>query len=196
MLKRFFIQVVMLLSLAIIANAAAIQLNKTGQTKCYDTAGAEINCVGTGQDGDQQKGSAWPIPRFTDNANGTVTDVMTGLIWLKNANCYGKQSMGEAMVSANSLANGTCGLSDSSNAGQWRLPNRNELQSLIDRSMHHPALPTGHPFSNVQSGSYWSSSTDSHYPGNNSWSIYINDGSLYSIPNPDILYVLPVSGGQ
>ena len=44
----------------------------------------------TGSDGDLQKGVAWPNPRFTDNANGTVTDNLTGLIWLKNANCFGR----------------------------------------------------------------------------------------------------------
>ena len=38
-----------------------------------------------------KKGVAWPNPRFTDNGNGTVTDNLTGLIWLKNANCFGKE---------------------------------------------------------------------------------------------------------
>ena len=50
---------------------------KTGQTTSYDT----------GDDGEYQKGFEWPVPRFTDNENGTVTDNLTGLIWLKNANC-------------------------------------------------------------------------------------------------------------
>jgi hypothetical protein len=35
-------------------------------------------------------GVAWPNPRFTDNSDGTVTDNLTGLIWLKNANCTDK----------------------------------------------------------------------------------------------------------
>ena len=52
---------------------------KTGQTVSY----------ATGDDGDLQKGVAWPDPRFTDNSDGTVTDNLTGLIWLKNANCFG-----------------------------------------------------------------------------------------------------------
>ena len=43
----------------------------------------------TGDDGDLQRGVAWPDPRFTDNGDGTVTDNLTGLIWLKNANCFG-----------------------------------------------------------------------------------------------------------
>ncbi len=33
------------------------------------------------------KGIAWPAPRFTDNMNGTVVDNLTGLVWLKNADC-------------------------------------------------------------------------------------------------------------
>lgn len=61
---------------------------RTGQEKCYSaTGGALINCTGTGQDGEFQKGAPWPVPRFTDNGNGTVTDHLTRLIWLKNANC-------------------------------------------------------------------------------------------------------------
>ena len=32
----------------------------------------------------------------------------------------------------------------------WRLPNINELESLVDCSAHSPALPHGHPFRDVQ----------------------------------------------
>ena len=31
-----------------------------------------------------------PSPRFTDNNDGTVTDNLTGLVWLKNANLFGE----------------------------------------------------------------------------------------------------------
>ena len=44
-----------------------------------------------------QKGVAWPNPRFTDNGNGTVTDNLTGLIWLKNANCFGTKKLGDGL---------------------------------------------------------------------------------------------------
>lgn len=40
----------------------------------------------------------------------------------------------------------------------WRLPNRFELESLLDLGTFGPALPSGHPFTNVQSDYYWSSS--------------------------------------
>ena len=59
---------------------------KTGQVICWDV-GNIIPCANTGQDGELQKGVALPTPRFTDNSNGTITDRLTGLIWLKNANC-------------------------------------------------------------------------------------------------------------
>src|SRR5436190_13609944 len=42
---------------------------RTGQTVCYDSAGTVIDCAGTGQDGELQKGVASPNPRFTKNVN-------------------------------------------------------------------------------------------------------------------------------
>ena len=36
----------------------------------------------------------------------------------------------------------------------WRLPSVAELASLVDPANSNPALPTGHPFSNVQSPFY------------------------------------------
>ena len=41
----------------------------------------------------------------------------------------------------------------------WRLPNMIEIFSLFDHSKYSPALPTGHPFLNVQLFRYWSSTT-------------------------------------
>ncbi len=85
-----------------------------------------------------------------DNNNGTITDTSTRLVWLKNANCFGKQDWQTAMNSAAGLSSGACGLSDQSTAGQWRLPKKEELQARA-------ASRAG--FSNIQSSYYWSSST-------------------------------------
>ena len=90
---------------------------RTGQTNCYDTNANIIPCVGTGQDGEYRAGVAWPSPRFTDNGNGTVTDNLTGLIWLKDAGCLGEQTWANALNSANTLNSGECGLSDGSQEG-------------------------------------------------------------------------------
>jgi hypothetical protein len=85
-----------------------VDLPHTGQTTCYDEGGDVIACPGTGHDGDVQAGVAWPFPRFTDNGNGTVTDHLTGLIWLKNADCFGQRTWSQALSDCNNLASGSC----------------------------------------------------------------------------------------
>ncbi|MGQ9500071.1 MAG: hypothetical protein ACUVQ6_06945, partial [Dissulfurimicrobium sp.] len=99
-----------------LSSAGTVELPQTGQTTCYDANGTEIPCANTGQDGDLQKGAAWPAQRFTDNNDGTVTDNLTGLVWLKDANCFGQKTWANALNEANTLASGTCGLSDGSTA--------------------------------------------------------------------------------
>jgi hypothetical protein len=157
---RVFVFCIALMTLfLLLAHATGtVQLSKTGQTISY----------GTGDDGAIQAGVTWPSPRFVDNADGTVTDNLTGLVWLKNANCtdtvggiaiVSKLPWADALTWSNALANGACGLSDGSTAGQWRLPNVNELESLVDYSNANPPLPTGHPFTNVILGGYWSSTS-------------------------------------
>lgn len=177
-----------------IACAAATQLPATGQSACSDATGT-IVCTGTGQDGDKRKGSTWPTQRFIDNADGTVADALTGLIWIKNANCFNTQTWSVALTSANTLASGACGLTDGSTAGQWRIPNRKELRSLIDYSKSGPSLPTGNPFTSVQNSTYWTStSSDSE----TAWFVSLSDGNVnYEYHNEGISrYVWPVRGGQ
>ena len=45
-------------------------------------------------------------PQSPDNSDGTVTDNLTRLIWLKNANCFGSKTWSEALSDCNSLASG------------------------------------------------------------------------------------------
>jgi hypothetical protein len=160
-------------------------VEKTGQTTSY----------ATGDDGDHEKGVEWPNPRFTDNGDGTVTDNLTGLIWLKDANCFGLRTWDNALSDSNGLASGSCGLTDGSSAGQWRLPNYKELFSLIDASNSTPALPTGHPFFEVLNDYYWTSSTFAHV---SDFALYIQMGVvIVSSGNKiDINNVWPVRGGQ
>ena len=144
-------------------------------------------CLGTGQDGDLRPGVPWPTPRFSDNGNGTITDNLTGLVWLKNANCYGTVSWSQALASANALASGNCSLVDSSVSGDWRLPNRRELLSLIDYEYTVSALSDtagtgkwsqGDPFNNVQTNpGYWSSTTNANHPAF-AWYVTAWDGSV------------------
>ena len=151
------------------AGLAPAPVARTGQTVS----------IAPGDDGALQKGVAWPNPRFTDNNNGTVTDKLTGLIWLKNANCLQDiRGWQEVLQFANSLASGACGLSDGSRSGDWRVPNRNELASLLDLSKRTPALPTGHPFTNFQVDKYWTSTSFVPFSAANVWLVDFSDGSL------------------
>ena len=65
--------------------SGAVNLPQTGQTKCYNAAGTEISCAGTGQDGGINSGVPWPEPRFTISGD-CVVDNLTGLMWAKNGN--------------------------------------------------------------------------------------------------------------
>ena len=157
---------------------------KTGQTTTY----------ATGDDGYWQKGVDWPVPRFTDNANGTVTDNLTGLIWLKNAGCLSQGTWPAAITAANTLKNGDCGLSDGSVEGDWRIPNVRELQSLIDFSNNNLALPSGHPFTGVVNLAYWTSTKYAAYDGQ-VWYVDLNYGFMFNTIIGAPVYAWPVKGG-
>ena len=142
-----------------------------------------------------------PLPRFVDNGNGTVTDMASGLIWLKNASCFGSQKWEQAMNSAKSLADGQCGLTDGSTAGQWRLPSIRMLKSLISYNFFGPALSnaartdqwqdgdafSGVPFSSLPDWlAVWSSSTEVR-PRTRAWTVDFYDGAVapHEKLNPD-----------
>jgi hypothetical protein len=140
----------------------------SGRITCRDPGGS-TPCNGTGQDGDLHPGVAWPQPRFVDNGDGTVTDLLTGLVWLRNAGCFSDITWQQALDAANSLADGSCDLTDGSVVGDWRMPNSNELHSLFDYEYHTPAMSNGDgsgiatngdPFLNMSVYRYlWSSTT-------------------------------------
>jgi len=165
---------------------------------CYDWSGSIIPCDFIGQYGELQLGVISPNPRFTDNCNGTMTDNLTGLIWLKNANCFGMKDWDGAMKTVKDLKDGDCApdsgliLSDGSFPGDWRLPTMEELCSLIDYGKRDPALPSGHMFSDVPQGYYWSS-TKLEYHSGLAWTVYLHVGTTcYDAVTNQAGYVLPV----
>ncbi len=196
----------------VLAGGPPAPVGETGQVTCYNASGTVIPCAGTGQDGDLRPGVAWPSPRFTDNANGTVTDNLTGLIWLRDASCAdlagtdtsGRGNWTTALSAAAALASGTCGLSDGSVAGDWRLPSRFELESLLDLEYYSPALSNaagtakwteGDAFSGVQSHYFWSSSSYAGSPSD-AWAVGLSIGNVNYYGKTGSYYVWPVRGGQ
>jgi hypothetical protein len=163
------------------------QLPVTGQTKCYNSSGAEIACANTGQDGEFKSGVPWPNPRFTVTGD-CVTDNLTGLMWPKNTNLTAiAKDWFQALDYAGSL--NLCGYTD------WRLPNRKELFSLIDYSRSKPFLQEGHPFTNVQPEYYWSSTT---FAGatNSSWFVNMWYGFTHHYFKAYGGYIWPVRDAQ
>lgn len=98
-----------------------------------------------------QDSSAVPSPsqRFVALFDGVaVRDVQTGFIWEQSPDFF-HGAWTEAIAHCQAKTVG----------GQrgWRLPPIKELASLIDTSQKDPALPSGHPFGNIKSSIYWSS---------------------------------------
>lgn len=135
------------------ANFAPVE--RTGQTSCYDADGVTRDCAGTGEDGEHQAGVPWPSPRLIDNGDGTITDRLTGLMWLQDFDCAlgvaGDAGIDHALAWVESLDAGSqsCAAYTAGTYTDWRLPNLKEILSLVDYTAVNPALPGGHPFVNV-----------------------------------------------
>lgn len=187
---------------------------QTGQTSCYNLYNAEIQCTGTGQDGFYQAGAPWPATRFNvdDVTSPTlVYDQFTNLMWTIDTQTPGPDPLVDTSLDPllcvpgekktwqdaldfvkyclNSATDPFLGYRD------WRLPNKNELASLPDRSQSNPALPSGYPFTVTDSGGRWSSTTYMGSPSS-AWVVDMYYGDI--IPNPkggsQTLYVWPVRG--
>jgi Protein of unknown function (DUF1566) len=174
------------------ARAAPADLPQTGQTACTDAAGATIACANTGQDGDRRAGVAWPNPRFTADGTGNcITDNLTGLMWVRNPDAT-TRTWQQALEFTTGLAQ--CGSSD------WRLPNVNELESLVNIGTANQAtFLNGQGFSGVQAANYWSSSIWAGFGSGSvplAWVVTMAGGGLGPIPRSASGFVLPVRAGQ
>ncbi len=151
------------------ASTVPAPVRETGQTRCFDASGAEIICDGTGQDGNLRPGAEWPATRFTDNGDGTVTDHLSDLTWLKDAGCFGFDvTWTNAFVEVDELNSGIdkgCPDYSAGSFDDWRVPSILELVSLIDYGTSS-GLPDGHPFlfTGIGTCTYWSSTTDLNTP--------------------------------
>jgi hypothetical protein len=184
-----------------------INLPKTGQTACFDSSGDEISCAKTGQDGDLQKGVAWPNPRFTANADATITDNLTGLMWASNGNLmlkrdphWEKQSpAADGAVTWQHALDYVAKLNAENYLGHndWRLPNFNEMVSFLNKAQSDSsAWLNSQGFTNAQGGDYyWSSTTYINEP-NKAWAVDMTYGNANYFYKANSHYVWPVRGGQ
>ena len=80
-----------------------------------------------------------------------VLDLETGLVWERTP-VNDPQDW--------SIAVARCATIEVGNRLGWRLPTVQELATLVDTTQLNPALPSGHPFINVQNAIYWTATTN------------------------------------
>jgi hypothetical protein len=163
------------------------QFPATGQTTCWDSSGGVIPCAGSGHDGEIQAGATLA---YTDNGDGTISDLNTGLMWEKKSDDGSIHDKDTAYTWDNAFAVHVAGLNSAVFAGHtdWRLPNVKELQSIVDYERWSPSVdPVFHtsclPACTVTSCSctaslnYWSSATVAYSPGF-AWLVYFYGGDV------------------
>jgi hypothetical protein len=138
-------------------------------------------------------GQSGSLGNLVINGDGTVTDTSTGLMWQQQT--AGQMTWEEAINYCEGLSLG--GYSD------WRLPNRNELQSLVDYTRYSPAIDNT-AFPDTMSFLYWSSTTTQAYDPLttlaydpvSAWCVAFDGGEVVSWVKPvPISYVRAVRGG-
>ena len=128
---------------------------------------------------------------YCDNDDGTITDSTTGLVGLKNANCFGGLNWDAALSAAANLASGQCGLTDGSSVGDWRLLTKDELLIYV-------AWKYSGQFIGVQASAefnnYWSSTNDTNSTGK-AWDAHLVGDNVLSHDKNLSFFVWPVRGG-
>jgi hypothetical protein len=132
-------------------------------------------------------------PSYTNNGNGTVTDNVTGLMWVRSPGSATKNwqnalSSCSATTAGNmNYAPGFAGKTD------WRLPNVRELMSIMDHgSVATPYISAG-TFPGTQSGNYWTSTTFEATP-TNAWYVDFLNGIVWYEAKNAARYVRCVRG--
>lgn len=104
--------------------------------------------------------------RWCNNLDGTVKDMSTGRVWLRDAGCSSKggkeHTYYQALDWAKALSDGSCGLAEGSSTGSWSVPTLEELTGLV--SGNEPVGGAGAPrlflFQNLVSWPlYWAIDT-------------------------------------
>lgn len=129
-----------------------VLLPKTGQTSSY----------ASGDDGSIQSGVTWPSPRFLDNGDGTITDRLTGLMWLKS-DYTTYDDWVYALNLTDKLNQGQTYFLDieyTANFTDWRMPNVNELETLLNFGQADMAgWLNSQGFSGINQGTYCTTTT-------------------------------------
>jgi hypothetical protein len=128
--------------------------------------------------------------RFIDNGDGTVTDSVTGLMWVKDGKGTGCNN--EKILGWQKAMEWTKGL-NFAGYNDWRIPGIHELHSIVDYERSYPAIDP--IFTNTRFNCHWSSTT---YANNIdfAWVIYFTTGIVTGNNKNNSYYVRPVRGNK
>ncbi len=133
-----------------------------------------------------------PTTRFTDNMNGTVTDKKTKLMWMRCGESLDWNSLSKSCQFSHFRKNLNYNWKSALNRvteinanfggyHDWRLPNINELHSIIERQCYLPALnQVIFPAAILLDEYYWSSSQSTD-DGTEAWAIDFNRGYDFTV---------------
>lgn len=138
-----------------------------------------------------------PADRFTDNGDGTLTDIATGLQWKR----CGEGQMWNGMTCIGNASTHTWQQAlqlavTASYAGwdDWRLPNIKELGSIVEEACFNPAIDLV-AFPGMTSWVFWTSSTYAGYAGL-AWIVNFHDGNDGNYYKESYYHVRLVRSGQ
>ncbi len=122
-------------------------------------------------------GDFLPNSNFVDNLDGTVTDQATGLMWQKCS--MGQTWSGTECIENPEILTWEQALAEAEELEfaeyhDWRLPNINELQTIVDGTEHNPAVYTLFA-EDTEPNDYWSSTTFSN-SANAAWHVHFEHG--------------------
>ncbi|EMN91172.1 DUF1566 domain-containing protein [Leptospira weilii] len=124
-------------------------------------------------------GNPIPVFSFVDLLNGTVRDQNTGLLWSQcSEGQAGAGCIGAPLDLDWSAALNACDVLNLAGRTNWRLPNANELLSIVDFNNNNPAINVA-SFPNTPNSNYWTSTT---YENNTFFTVSISftTGSLFT----------------
>lgn len=137
-----------------------------------------------------------PTSAFTNHGDGTLTHSLTGLMWkqcvqgLSGAGC----ATGTATAMPWSAALAASAADTTGGYGDWRLPNKKELESIVESCGHSPAINQT-LFPATPALYYWSASSYVADPSN-AWFVNFNVGYTSNYFKTYNFTVRLVRGGQ
>jgi hypothetical protein len=138
-----------------------------------------------------------PDTQFTIDKDGTVSDVTTGLMWMRcslGQEWNGKTCSGKAVILP--WANALKAAADFNFAGytDWRLPNKNELESIVEDRCFAPAI-NSNIFPGTPSAYFWSSSPYAPV-AEGSWSVDFGYGAVNASVKSGSIHTRLVRDGE